>query len=187
MSKDKTHKDISKRLYLQHILTRLETEYIEILKMVTDYNLTHERGIGFWSLTRIIFPVIESVADVLNKQKGDFLGEDLKVPFSHLVWDLYRNSLIHSDEMREAIYKGKTISWGVHLGNELENHFVAEHHESRPTTLHISIPRLYFDLRDFLISEIARNDESQITVQVGVEFSSHKSKIIDELEELYKK
>jgi hypothetical protein len=36
-----------KNQYLKEILTRLDTEYIKILELVTEHNLTHERGIGF--------------------------------------------------------------------------------------------------------------------------------------------
>ena len=186
--RQKIFRSVSKTLYLKNILFRLEVEYIGILNLVTEYNLKNEKGMGgFWSLIRIIFPVIESVADVIGKQKEDFLEEDLKVPFGHLVWKLYRHPLMHTDELRLGIYKGKTISWATHLGNELDEHLVAKQEGSHPTTIHIVIPRLYFALRDFLVKEIAKNDTSKISIQDSVYFSDHESKLVDELEELFKK
>lgn len=183
--RDKIYRNISKVLYLKGVLGRLEDEYIQIMEMVNEHNLTHERGIGFWSLIRIIFPVIEAVASAVGKQKEDFLEKDLGVPFGHLVWELYRHSLMHTDELRYAVYRGKTISWGAHLGNEITDHIIAPHEGTHPTTVHIVIPKLYYSLRDFLKNEIEKNDESIISIQVGVHFPEHESKIISELEKLY--
>jgi hypothetical protein len=184
--RDKIYRTTPKKLYLEQILLRLESEYIQILNMVTEYNLHNERGIGFWSLIRIIFPVIETVSSVIGKQKEDFLEEELEVPYGHLVWELYRHALMHSDELRYAIYEGKTISWAAHLGNEGEHHFVADKTDSHLTTIHIAIPCLYFTLREFLVKEIAKNDTSEISIQDGVYFSNHQGKLIKELEELCK-
>ena len=183
--KDKIFRTISKVKYLKEILRRHKTEYIEILDIVNKYNLTHERGIGFWSLTRIIFPVIETVAFIIGKEKENFLEEDLEVPFGHLVWELYRHALMHSDQLRYAVYKEKTFSWAIHLGNENIGHFVDKYAGSHTTTIHIAIPKLYFDLQKFLIKEITKNDTSLISIQVGVHFSDKRERLINELEELY--
>jgi len=185
--RDKVFKIVSKKQYLKNILARLDTEYIQILNLVTEHNLKHERGIGFWSLARIIFPVIEAVATTVGKRKEDFLEKDLQVPFGHLVWEIYRHALMHSDELRYAVYKEKTISWAIHLGNENIGHIVAKQIDStHHTTIHLAVPKLYYDLQTFLIEEIAKSNSSKITVQVGVHFPSHKSKVIEELEEIYK-
>ncbi len=151
--KDKIFRSVPKTIYLQEILARLETEYIQILNLVTEHNLTHERGIGFWSLVRVIFPVIESVASIMGKDKEDFLQEDLGVPYGHLVWELYRHALMHSDELRFAVYKGKTFAWAIHLGNEDAGHIVENQFGDKPTTIHISIPSLYFSLHEYLKKE----------------------------------
>lgn len=184
--RDKIYKTIPKKLYLEQILLRLEKEYIQILNMVTEYNLKNVRGIGFWSLIRIIFPVIETVSSVMGKQKEDFLEEELKVPCGHLVWELYRHALMHTDELWYAEYEGKIISWGAHLGNEGLNHFVDDKTDSHSTTIHIVIPSLYFNLREFLVKEIAKNDTSEIQIQVGIHFPNHQTKVIKELEDLTK-
>lgn len=183
--RDRISRKIPRKDYLKHILVRHENEYIKILKLVNKHNITHKRGMGFWSLIRIIFPVIESVAFVIGKQKEEFLKEDLNVPFGHLVWELYRHALMHSDELRYAVYKRKTISWSTDLSTN-GDHFVSKEKGTSHTTIYIHIPSLYFALREFLIKEIAKNDTSLISIQVGVHFPTHESKIINELEELYK-
>lgn len=185
--KDKIFRTISRTGYLEQILERMNNEYLQILSMVTKYNLENERGIGFWSLIRIIFPVIECVASVMGKQKEDFLERELKVPFGYIVWEIYRHSLMHTDELRYVVYKDKTISWAVHLGNEDIGHIIEDQFNSKPTTIHISIPSLYSSLRDFLVQEIAKKNSSKIQVQVGVHFPINTSKIISELEEIYLK
>lgn len=185
--RDKVFRTVPKNLYLKQILDRHENEYIQILNMVIDYNNKSERGLGFWSLIRMIFPVIESVAFIIGKNKEDFLEENLHVPVGHLVWEIYRHSLMHTDELRYAVYKEKTISWAAHLSTENIGHVVEKEFDGNPTTIHLDIPGLYSDLRDFLISEIAKNDDSPVRVEVGIHFPDHKSKVIDELEELYTK
>ena len=185
--KDKIFRTVKKNSYLEQILERMDHEYIQILKMVNKHNLESERGMGFWSLIRIIFPVIESTSSVMGKQKEDFLAQELKVPFSHIVWEIYRHSLMHTDELRYVVYKNKTISWAVHLGNEDIGHIIDKQFGTKPTTIHISIPKLYSSLRDFLVKEIAKKDSSRIQIQVGVHFPTNTSAIISELEEIYSK
>lgn len=180
------YQNISKKRYLEDILLRLDAEYIRILEMVTEYNHTHDRGIGFWSLLRIIFPVIETVASVIKKPKEDFLKEDLNVPYGHLVWDIYRNSLMHGDEMRLAYYKNEIINWATHIEAEGLNHCVKDKTNSHPTTIHIKISCLYNNLREFLVKEIAKNDTTEIQIQVGVDYQNHQTRVIEELEDLIK-
>lgn len=184
ITKDKITRKVSKALYLKQVLIRLETEYIEILNMVIEYNFTHERGIGFWSLTRIIFPVIETVAGIIGKKKESFLEEDLQVPFGHLVWNIYRHALMHTDELQYAVYRDKTILWAIDLSTEGGGHLVVKQTDSNPTTIHISIPKLYSTLQDFLTKEIAKNDTTQISVQIGVHFYNNTGKLLKELDEL---
>ena len=70
--KDKVFRNISKVDYLRAILVRHRTEYKKILEIITKRNLTHKRGIGFWSLTRMIFPVIG--------ERGVFAGKGFMMP-----------------------------------------------------------------------------------------------------------
>lgn len=185
--KDKIFRTISRAEYFKQILKRMDNEYLQILNMVTKHNLENERGIGFWSLIRIIFPVIESVAFAIEKPKEEFLEKELNVPFGHIVWEIYRHSLMHTDELRYVVYKDKTISWAVHLGTEDVGHIIENQFNSNPTTIHISLPKLYSSLRDFLARETAKKSSPKIQIQVGVHFPLHKSKIISELEEIYLK
>lgn len=186
--KDKILRKISKVDYLREILLRHRTEYKKILEIITKRNLTHKRGIGFWSLTRMIFPVIETVADVVEKEKEKFLSEELGVPFGFVVWEMYRNSLMHTDELRYIVYKRKTIFWSIQLGNEDIGHLITKQTDSMYAAIHLSIPKLYRDLETFLISEISKNDKSIINVQVGSYFSK-KSKgiLLKELKEIHSK
>lgn len=185
--KDKIFRTVKKALYLKQILDRVNNEYIQILNLVIQHNMTHERGMGFWSLIRIIFPVIETIAFVIGKPKEDFLEKDLKVPFGHIVWEIYRHSLMHTDELRYVVYKEKTISWAVHLSTDDIGHIIENEFDSKPTTIHISLPTLYSAVHDFLVKEIAKKDSSDIRIQVGVYFPNQMSKIIEELEEIYSK
>lgn len=185
--KNKIFRNISKKLYLIYILDRLNQEYIPILEMVINYNSSHKESVGgFWSFARIIFPVIEAVAFAIGKSKQDFLQEDLNVPFSHLVWELYRHPLMHSDQLNYGLYKDKTILWAIHLDNELSKHFVAKATKTHPTTIHVAVPMLYYDLKEFLIKEIAKNNNSIVQIQIGAHFPENEGKLANELKKIYK-
>jgi hypothetical protein len=131
--------------------------------------------------------VIETVAFVVGKQKEEFLEKELQVAYGFLVWEIYRHSLMHGDELRYVVYKDKTISWAAHLGNENIGHIVVNHTDTYPTTIHIAIPKLYYTLQDFLKKEIEKNDTSIINIQVGVNYPDNKSKVINQLDEIIKK
>ncbi|OGG18392.1 hypothetical protein A2721_00400 [Candidatus Gottesmanbacteria bacterium RIFCSPHIGHO2_01_FULL_47_48] len=185
ITKDKIFRTTPKVKYLNALLGRLETEYIPVLNLIIKHNSENERSIGFWSLMRIIFPVIETVATVIGKKKEDFLEQDLHVPFGHIVWEIYRHSLMHTDELRYAVYKGKTISWGAHISIEGTGHFIRRHTKLHPTTIHLDISELYFSLQKFIKNEVVKNDETPINIQVGIHFPDQESKLQKDLEELY--
>ena len=71
ITKDKIFRTTPKVKYLNALLGRLETEYIPVLNLIIKHNSENERSIGFWSLMRIIFPVIETVATVIGKKKEE--------------------------------------------------------------------------------------------------------------------
>ncbi len=183
--KDKIYRTTPRANYLKAILDRLETEYIPILDLIKKHNSQNERAIGFWSLIRIIFPVIETVASIVGKRKEVFLEQDLHVRFGHLVWEIYRNALMHTDELRYAVYKEKTISWAAHISIDGTGHIIQKHTRLHPITIHLDISELYFSLRNFLKDEITKKDEKSIHIQVGVHFPDQESKLLKDLEELY--
>ncbi len=184
--KERIFRTVSKVVYLKEIFTRLDTEYIPILQLIIEHNRQNKRTIGFWSLIRIIFPVIEAVANISGKQKEIFLEENLNVPFGYLVWEIYRHSLMHTDELRYVIYKGTTTSWAAHISLDGYKHFIAKRTTTHPTTIHLNISELFFALRDFLQKETVKNDKSMINIQVGVRFPERESILIGELEKLRK-
>lgn len=184
--KDIIFRSLPRKVYLKAILKRMDTEYLKILKFIMKYNHTHKRGIGFWSLVRIIFPVIETIAYVLDKKKEDFLEKDLNVPYAYVVWEIYRHSLMHTDELRYVVYREKNISWAVHLGSEDIGHIIENEFDGHPTTIHISIPKLYFALREVIIRELSKKNNPEVKIQVGVHFPTYTAQIIEELEDIYK-
>lgn len=162
--------------YLQSALGRLDDEVGTYFEMLEQHNKTHDRLVGFWSSIRILMPIIEAIAHVVDEKPQDFLESHLDVEAPYLTWDLFRHSLIHGDYVQHAKYDGKRVEWGILLmgvGNIADKE-------------HIGIDPifLYKKLRGYLKMEIGKNDQSLIEFEVGVIYRNPKKEIIDEFNKL---
>jgi len=164
------------------IAGRLRDEYIPILNFLIEYSSEHERKIGFWSLPRIIFPVIEEVADILNVNKEDFLSEKLKVDYGWVYWMIYRNGLLHGEQPHSLSYKGIDIDWALSL--RAAGHRVD--YINGAILLGLDLNRLYHDLLGVVDAE-AKKEENKVIISypIFVEIKTKdNSKLIRQLEEL---
>ncbi|MBI3443047.1 hypothetical protein HY008_00045 [Candidatus Woesebacteria bacterium] len=170
--------------YLSDILGRLQDETGSALKYYNRHNskalINNGRLIGFWSGPRLLFPVVEAVSKASGKTKWDFLSQDLGIKPSSLVWQMFRNSLIHNDLLLYAKYKQRKVKWGARMDGK--NHVI----EKRK--VHIDIITLYKNLVDFLTTEIDKKDKTYINVQVGIDYSNETRKearfVIDDINKL---
>lgn len=75
------------------------------------------KPIGFYSMIRIIMPIIETVARAQNIKPYDLLAE-LKVRAPNVTWRLYRHVFLHNDEfVTAATTGGVAIQSGIALIN----------------------------------------------------------------------
>lgn len=116
--------------------------------------------VGFWGSIRLLMPVIETVAGVYNQSPQKFLGDHLKIRTPYLAWDLFRHSLTHNDLMQHGTYQNKTATWGILM--------VGQGHIIQSENISIDPQSLYEDLRKFLEDEIAKNDQTDIDIDIGV-------------------
>ncbi len=111
----------------QQILGRLEGEVGALITVVIE---SKQRGhfpntAPFWSLVRIMFPIAESVGDLIYRDPSTaqnlirVLEKDFEaVRSGHLgkakiLAQLYRHSLTHHDELRSLQTSGKECGWVV--------------------------------------------------------------------------
>lgn len=106
-----------------HIYGRLTGDVGGILKLVNERRM----HVPFWSLVRLLFPVAESIADLIYHQASpstaanltSFLQNELGnvrsayQPVAATLTLLYRHSLTHQDELRIIRSGGKEVLWHI--------------------------------------------------------------------------
>lgn len=90
-------RSISRKEYLQSVLNRLKDEVGPIVECIEEHNKNHENKIGFFSMVRIIMPVIEVVATSEGRVPQDLM-KDLGMTLPYTEWNGYRDIFLHNDE-----------------------------------------------------------------------------------------
>jgi len=124
---------INKIEYLNGMKGRLINDVEPYLKLCWEINQENDRSIGFWAMIRLLAPVVESLGQVkypLEKESwisSSAIFKELGVPYPLISWKLFRDCLIHSDEMMNVIndekelYSGWQITFGGgHIKNKLQ-------------------------------------------------------------------
>lgn len=161
-----THRRVLRSTFLSTVRRRLVNDvgpYIATIQAIHDQT---GKGIGFWALARMIFPVVEAISTVIYRAgtKGKppvRLLRELGFAYPNLVWEMYRHTLMHNDEMASASYRGRRITWGIGIGT---GHF------SNNGRLHIDAAKLYNDLIEFLGREALRQRSKSSHVWVKESF-----------------
>lgn len=124
-----------------------------------------------FGLVRMIMPSVETIA----RAKGigpTALLLALHVPAPNLMWNLYRDMLIHNDEWVIAKVGQKTIRPQIWItmseSSEVVNMHTVNHHTGTHT---LNVGNLYYDLVKYLNEEI-KNAPKEKTIQIinGVEY-----------------
>jgi len=164
-----TYTVMQKKLYLEGVRNRLISDVGAYFNMIDN---EHDKGnrIGFWGSVRLIFPIIEAVAKTIYRKR---INDDIRVPkllkelnisYPNIVWNMYRNSLTHSDNLIHISKgKNKTIHWSLttSAGNTSAGHFFTNNQ------VHIDTRSLYEDLLVFLDDQIS-NATTTVYVKSGI-------------------
>jgi len=131
MNRSKYLKDtftpMTRKQYLEGVKGRLVNDVGTYFAMI-DTEGSKGNMVGFWGSARLIFPVIEAVAKTIyRKGKGEDvrvprLLKQLNIPHPDVVWQMYRNSLAHSDHLAH-------IKYGQKENNKLVNHCIGWRHQ----------------------------------------------------------
>lgn len=164
--------------FLKGALERLENEvgiYYKLLEEKKQSDPSFVRGVGFWGSIRMLMPVVEAVSSVQNISPQELLGSlNIKTPY--LVWDLFRHSLIHNDFLQHGKYQSYDVGWGVLM--------VGQGHIFHPSNIGIDVISLYKDLKYYLETEVLKNDQTEVLIEVGVIYQNPKQEIMDDFNKL---
>lgn len=112
-------KTIPRKGYLQSVLNRLEGEVGPIVECIEEYNKKHKNKIGFFSMVRIIMPVIEVVATSEGRLPQDLM-KDLGMTLPYTEWDGYRDIFLHNDEFVILAVENLGLQTAIFLTSEEE-------------------------------------------------------------------
>ena len=160
--------------YLEGALGRLRDDvgsYIEWLKVRNKRNY---RKVGFFGLIRLLMPVVESTAKVYKLSPAQFMSDRLNVPAAHVMWQMYRNPLIHGDSPDYVEYKGRRVGWGIS--------FIGKKHRVQKGHVGIDPFYLYKQLETFLNNAISEAEDRVVNITVGMEFITPTGGVEKELE-----
>lgn len=166
-------KKIKKKDYLENVKIRLENDVAPYMKLIKKIQNTTGVGIGFWALVRMIFPIIDELSNTLyrksrkNKYKHIKLLQKLGLKFPNLIWEMYRNGLIHHDIPRKILYKDIEIKWGIKTSGK---------HEYKKDMILININQVYDSLVYFIKSEINKAKNKSIYMHIGVKYNKKLGK-----------
>jgi hypothetical protein len=159
--------------FMNDVKARLEYDIGPYFDCISDVYRRTGRGIGFWALPRMLFPIIEAVATTVYRWSkagppAVRLLRRLGLKYPELTWEMYRNVLMHGDELLSASYRGRSVRWAVAID---------EGHRSDGGRLQIDVKKLYEDLRQYLENEA--NDPANVSktvwVKEGFRFAGKKS------------
>lgn len=161
-----THRRMPKADFLLGVLHRLQGDVGPYFALIHSIQRKTGRQVGFWALARMLFPVVEAVAYVIYRTAGAKNGpakllERLGFKYPHVVWQMYRNTLMHHDEMATASCLGRRIAWGLGLGTG---------HGWGEGLIQVDLRKLYVDLSAFLQREAARSRRRPTSVWVRESF-----------------
>jgi hypothetical protein len=169
-------KKMKKVEFLEATLHRLNDDVGSYFVMLEEFNKKSTRKVGFWASLRMIMPIIEAISHVVGEKPQDFLRNHLGVTTGSLAWDLFRHSLIHGDYVQHAKYGTKEVGWGVALIGV--DHVIGNGHIGIDTIV------LYKKLKSYLEAEVAKGDQSEVEIEVGVIYTKPKQEIIDDFTKL---
>ncbi len=161
--------------FLSAVLARLSDDVGTVLDLIDQRNEAAERKIGFWASIRMVMPIVEAVAGAVGETPQEVLGQHLGIATPYLAWDLFRHSLAHGDYLQTGEYEGKKVGWGV---------FLSAGHTFGDGKIHISVRSLYEALREYLETQIGKQDETLVDVEVGVLYSEPWQNVIDDFAKL---
>lgn len=167
---------MTKADFFSDTLARLQDDVGTILDLLEKYNQNSARKVGFWASVRMLLPIVEAVAEVVDEEPWEFMENYLEVTTPSLAWQMFRHSLTHGDLMRHAEWQGKKVNWGIDL--------TGTGHVIKSGQLHLDTRYLYEKLVEYLKQKIVENDQTLVNIKVGVIYQNPEQYIVDDFNKL---
>jgi hypothetical protein len=144
----------------RQILSRFEGEVgtmIGLIELGRDEKGLFPNTAPFWSLVRMMFPVAESIGDVIYRSDSSVqnLRSVLEKDFeavrtgyagkSAILALLYRHALTHQDELQSLTTRGKELGWRLSY-MERAHHLEMNAHSQEFFTLHFDTTAFFDDI-----------------------------------------
>ena len=171
-NKNYNYTEIERVEYLKEILKRLNDDVGTCLKLIKDHNQKNSRKIGYWISIRIIMPIVETISRTLGIKTEELL-KNMGIDTPYLMWDMFRNSLMHSDQLSSARYEN-IIEIGWSLSIESFDCFTSKDH------IHFDASDFLNKLRKILEDEIKKNDRTIIKIPTTIRYKDPDKEIINE-------
>ena len=188
----------------QQILGRLEGEVGTLISLVNE---SKKRGCfpntaPFWSLVRMMFPIAESVGDLIYRKpstsdnlicvlenyfeavRPGYLGK------AKTLAQLYRHSLTHQDELRRLQTGRKECGWVVSFDHRAQHLEVT--HSPPPVSIQFDTTAFYDDLVAVCRTALAENWNSEVKnrynswLTYDLDAEKQKQRIADVIAEIAK-
>jgi hypothetical protein len=165
-----SRKRVRRSEFLLSARSRLVADVGPYIALIKETSQRTSHGFGFWALARMMFPVVEAVSSVIyrtettaaaREKKPVRLLRELGFEYPNLVWEMYRHTLMHNDEMATASYMGRYVGWEISVGGG---------HASIKHCLRVDAAKLYEDLLSFLAREASKPRRQGTHVWIGRSF-----------------
>lgn len=148
---------------------------------------------GFHIILRYIFPVIEYLETITRESKYNIM-QTLDIPFPRITWNLYRNSLMHSDfvhllKLKGSSYDHLSIGWTFGYHPNSNHAYIKE-----SFAIGINVQKLIYDLKNYCDDLIPKVSEGTLTLKPPRKTNEYKieldkpqhNKLVAEFELIHK-
>lgn len=176
----------SSHTILNHVRDRMITDIEPYVKFMQKVAKEEHKGVGNFSLFRMIMPLIEVTATATGVSKYSLLIE-LGVDYPYLCWSLFRDGFMHNDEFIYANAKFDEINYQIYpaIGISAENE--EQSHQFTSNFQLINPIKLYYDLLAY-INESLTKESKRIKMVSAIEYiddsDAEVKKIREEIRQL---
>lgn len=170
--------------HLSEIKKRLLVDVGPYISLIRQVAKDDKKGIGYFSSVRMLFPIVESLATFIKKEKQELLRE-LGVPYPYLYWSLFRDVFVHGDEFATA--KAGTVTVAPALG--ISHTSGSGSHTVTVRSLMLDVCKLYDDLVRYIDNLLVQGNDEQAEIVSEIEYfysstDDEVKKIISEIEQM---
>lgn len=170
-----TKTELPRHEFMEQVLGRLENEVGYYLKLLAKNPMMKDGkqvGVGFFSVVRLLAPVIETLGRIDKLSPQEFLEQKLKIKKPYMTWTMFRDGLAHNENGPIVmLYSDKQVTW--HLLLDLSN--TPATHSTGPDHILLDLLRLYEDLKQYVTQEAKKTDAGNVKIVTAIKLEDGSS------------